>query len=388
MSRSASRRRLLQFLLASPLIEPAARAALLESPEEALSVFDFEAIAREKVPPAHFGRVATGSDDDLTLKANREDFAKVTIRPRRLRGISAVDSSITLFGEKWSSPVFICPTGAANAMHPDGYIGVSKAAEAGKHLQMFPLGVSTKIEDAIAARNGTPVWCQFYPFGSLDELRPVITRAERAGSPVLVLTIDGAAVPNFDTWVRMRREDKRTCSECHPSKEGQPPAVEAQARPHEAQILPALDWDFVRRLRDSTKLKVVLKGIMAPEDAVLSVKHGFDGIIVSNHGGRVGDFGASSISVLPDVLAAVRGRIPVLVDSGFRRGMDIVKAMAMGATAVGVGRPYLWGLGAFGQHGVERVLEILREETKTAMAEVGAATIKDLMPTLIHSGLV
>jgi isopentenyl diphosphate isomerase/L-lactate dehydrogenase-like FMN-dependent dehydrogenase len=131
-------------------------------------------------------------------------------------------------------------------------------------------------------------------------------------------------------------------------------------------------------------MKVLLKGILSPEDARLCARYGFDGIIVSNHGGRAGDFGTTSISVLADVIAAVRGAIPVLVDSGFRRGMDIVKALALGATAVGVGRPYLWGLGAFGQQGVERVLELLNTETKVAMAHVGASRISDLTPGMVH----
>ena len=147
-----------------------------------------------------------------------------------------------------------------------------------------------------------------------------------------------------------------------------------------------LDWNLVRRLRDSTKMKVVLKGILAPEDAALCVKYGFDGLIVSNHGGRAGDFGLSSIAALPGVVEVVKGKIPILMDSGFRRGMDVIKALALGADAVGIGRPYLWGLGAFGQPGVERVLEILRTETLVAMAQVGASTIKDLVPELIYRG--
>jgi isopentenyl diphosphate isomerase/L-lactate dehydrogenase-like FMN-dependent dehydrogenase len=407
-ARIANRRHLLRFLCASPLISAAVRTALadeilklpaaipdpipwafvgsrelIQTPEEALSVFDFELVAQKNVPPAHFGRVATGSDDDQTLRANREDFSRVRLRPRRLRGVSAVDSSIKLFGATWDSPVFICPTGSANSLHPDGYIGVSKAAEAGKHLQLTPGAISTSIEDVIAARGGTPVWCQVYPGAALDALRPVIAKAERAGSPVLVVTVDGGALPNFDTYVRMRRLDNRSCISCHKPRDGEQTVSDPLGQPHGAEIFPSVDWDFIRRLRDHTKMKLTLKGILAPEDAALCVKHGMDGIIVSNHGGRVGDFGTSSIRALPEVIAAVGGKIPVLVDGGFRRGMDVIKALAMGATAVGVGRPYLWGLGAFGQRGVERVLEILRAETRTAMAEVGAATVRDLVPQMV-----
>ncbi len=146
----------------------------------------------------------------------------------------------------------------------------------------------------------------------------------------------------------------------------------------------AMTWDFFKRLRDTTKMKIVIKGILAYEDAVLAADNGIDAIIVSNHGGRADDSGMSAIAALPDVVAAVKGRMPILVNSGFRRGTDIVKALCMGATAVGVGRPYIWGLGAFGQPGVERVLELLRIELRTMMQQVGAPTIKDLKPAMVQ----
>src|SRR6202008_4486851 len=142
----------------------------------------------------------------------------------------------------------------------------------------------------------------------------------------------------------------------------------------------AMTWDFVKRLRDTTRMKIVLKGILAYEDAVLAADAGVDAIIVSNHGGRSEDSGRSTIDALPEIVEAVKGRIPILVDSGFRRGTDIAKALGMGATAVCVGRPYIWGLGAFGQPGVERVLELLREETQSMIQQVGAPTVKDLVP--------
>ncbi|MBI4164535.1 MAG: alpha-hydroxy-acid oxidizing protein [Acidobacteria bacterium] len=417
---ATSRRLFLQFLAASPLIGSAVHEALavdaaqvpprlpdpiswgplnvdglIKSPQEALSVFDFELVARQKVPPAHFGKVATGSDDEFTMRANRADFAKVRLLPRRLRDVSKPDSSITLFGVQWDSPVFICPAGASRAMHPDGDVGVSKAAEAGKHLQILAASVSTSIEDCMAARGGTPIWFQLYPQYGFEITKDIIARAERRGAPVLVLTIDMPVSPNFETLERLTRLDHQTCTNCHQTPAGGPTAAEMLSRPHYASIPPEryktissspvkLDWDFVRRLRDATKMKVVLKGIIAPEDAALCVKYGFDGMIVSNHGGRAGDFGTSSISVLPEIVAVVKGKIPILVDSGFRRGMDVIKALAMGATAVGICRPYLWGLGAFGQAGVERVLEILRTETRVAMAQAGAPSLKDLVPAMIH----
>jgi isopentenyl diphosphate isomerase/L-lactate dehydrogenase-like FMN-dependent dehydrogenase len=146
----------------------------------------------------------------------------------------------------------------------------------------------------------------------------------------------------------------------------------------------AMTWDFLKRLRDTTKMKIVLKGILAYEDAVLAADASIDGIIVSNHGGRSEDSGRSSIDALPEIVEAVKGRMPILVDSGFRRGTDIVKALCMGATAVCIGRPYIWGLGAFGQPGVERVLELMRVELYGAMQQVGAPTIKHLVPAMVR----
>jgi len=145
-----------------------------------------------------------------------------------------------------------------------------------------------------------------------------------------------------------------------------------------------LTWDYVKRLRDRVRAKIVLKGILAPEDAKLAAEVGVDGIIVSNHGGRAEDGGGATIDALPDIVEAVAGRMPVLIDSGFRRGSDIVKGLAMGARAVCIGRPYLWGLGAFGQAGVERVLEILRGETRAAMQQLGAPSLGDLRPAMVR----
>lgn len=419
--RSADRRLFLQFLAASPLLGAAFREALaaealrvpehlpdpipwgalsperlIQSPAEAINLFDFELVARHKVPIAHFAKVATGSEGELTMRANRGDFAKVKVRPRRLRNVSAVDGSITLFGSNWASPIFLCPTGGIDgAMHPDGTLGVIKAAHAGKHLQIMAGTESMSIEDSMAVRGGTPIWFQLYPTYGFEITRDVVARAERQGAPVLVITVDEPAVPKFETLERLRRLDSRRCLDCHSTAAGGLTPANLQSRPNYADIAPerwksasaslaSVDWDFVRRLRDSTKMKVVLKGILTPEDAALCVRHGFDGLMVSSHGGRSGDFGISSIAALPEVAAAVNGEIPILIDSGFRRGLDVVKALAMGATAVGIGRPYLWGLGAFGQAGVERVLEILREEMRVSMAQAGAATVKELVPSMIR----
>src|SRR6202043_3601537 len=401
---AASRRKFLQFLAASPLLAAAgARAGdaptpgvklpdplmwapmradeLITSPKEAINVLDFEPVCRNNVPPAHFGYMASGIDDEVTLRANREGFLKFQLRPRRLVDVSAIDMTVDIFGARYDSPIVIAPTSSNRAFHPDGEVAVAKAARAGNHLQMLSTVATTSIEEAIASR-GAPVWFQLYPTRKWEIAEALVMRAERAGSPVIVLTVDGPSPANWETLARLRRTDTRQCDGCHgrtfqeyvarkPNFDGIDPSGVTVLN------APNLTWDWIKRLRDTVKTKIVLKGILAYEDAILAAAIGIDGIIVSNHSGRVVDTGRGTIEILPEIVEAVGGRVPLLVDSGFRRGTDIIKALAMGAQAVCIGRPYLWGLGAFGQPGVERVLEILRNETRVAMQQVGAPSIKD-----------
>src|SRR5215467_11183326 len=405
--RATSRRRLLQFLAASPLVAPAATAALAEElrprpsdpiawaprdldalitdPKQALDVFDFEPVAHKNLPPAHFGYMATGADDEVTLRANREGFFRLQLRPRRLVDVATIDMKVEILGASYDSPIVIAPTGSNRAFHPDGELAVARAAKSGNHLQILSTVATTSIEDAIAER-GAPIWFQLYPtqdWGIGDRL---VKRAERASCPVIVLTVDVLGPQKWETFVRLRRTDTRECGSCHgvntylsrkPNFEG------IDLRSATSTAAANLTWDYVKRLRDSTAAKIVLKGILAAEDAKLAAEIGIDGIIVSNHGGRAEDGGGATIDALPDIVQAAAGRMPILIDSGFRRGTDIVKALALGARAVCIGRPYLWGLGAFGQAGVERVLEILRGETRAAMQQLGAPSLGDLRPSMV-----
>jgi len=388
--RSASRRRLLEFLAASPLLSgatPSDFEKLIDDPKQALDVFDFEPVARKNLPPAHFGYLATGVDDEVTLRANRTAFQHYQMRPRRLVDVSKIDMRTTLFGVAYDSPIFICPTGSNKAFHPDGEVAVAQAAKAGNHLQLLSTVATTSIEDAIAARGGS-VWFQLYPTDKWQIAKALAERAERAGSPVIVVTVDVMAPQNWETLFRMRHMDDRPCASCHgrtfQDSVARKPNFDGIDLTGASFFATDLTWNFVQRLRDAVRTKIVLKGILTAEDAVLAADHGVDAVVVSNHGGRVDDGGRATMDALPEIVGALNGRLPVLVDSGFRRGTDIVKALAMGASAVGVGRPYLWGLGAFGQPGVERVLQILRRETETAMQQVGAPTIRDLTPDMVR----
>ena len=391
-----ARRRLVQFLAASPLLAAAAHAETAAAPEfviaeprQALNVLDFEPAMRKAVRPAHFGYMATGIDDDRTLRANREGFRRFALRPRRLIDVSRIDMSVDLFGRRWASPIVLAPTGSNRAFHADGELAVARAARAGNHLQMLSTVATASIEQAIEAR-GAPVWFQLYPTDSWTVAAGLAQRAERAGCEVIVVTVDAIARPQWETMRRFwRSDDMSQCGGCHtglslrdfvarkPNFDGLDLAGVTRT------MHSSLTWDLVRRLRDTVKTKLLLKGILAPDDAELAVKAGVDGIVVSTHGGRVEDSGRSSIEALPAILGAVDGRLPVLIDSGFRRGTDIATALALGATAVAIGRPYLWGLGAFGQEGVERVLELLRTELHAAMQQLGAPTLAHLKPEMV-----
>ena len=365
---------------------------VIGNPKEAINVFDFEIAARAKVPPAHFGYMAAGIDDDATLRANREAFQKYYLRPRRLVDVSKVDTSVEIFGIKYDNPIFISPTGGNKAYHPDGELAVARAAKAGNHLEMLSTASTVSIDDIVSAR-GAPVWFQLYATSDRDVAYALTKRAENAGSQAVVVTVDRVGGRNQEALFRLRPTDTRDCKQCHSSAEGGGgSAGDRDRRPNYAGIdlskarsmqSDNLTWDFIRQLRDKTKMKIVLKGILTHEDAKLAVEYGADGILVSNHGGRGEDNGRGAIDSLPEVIEAVNGRMPVIVDSGFRRGTDVVKALAMGATAAGIGRPYLWGLGAFGQPGVERVLELMRIETRAAMMQCGVRSVKELTKAFV-----
>ena len=245
------------------------------------------------------------------------------------------------------------------------------------------------MEEVIKER-GAPVWYQLYATNKWDVARGMVQRAEKAGCPVLAVTVDRSGGRNQETLFRLQRSDTRNCDSCHDRsslaanlrRRSMYEGLDLTGLSHTQAS--AMNWDFLKRLRDTTKMKIVLKGILAHEDATLAIENGMDGIIVSNHGARSEDSGRSSIDALPEILAVVKGRMPVLVDSGFRRGTDIAKALCLGAQAVCIGRPYIWGLGAFGQPGVERVLELLRIELHAIMQQLGAPTLKQLVPAMVR----
>jgi isopentenyl diphosphate isomerase/L-lactate dehydrogenase-like FMN-dependent dehydrogenase len=371
------RRSLLRFIAGSPLL--AAYPALsrlaagmssdaIARAEDALSVLDFETLAQKALSPAHWGYLTTGVDDDATLKANRAGFSRYQLRPRRLVDVSKVDLSTELFGMRLETPIVLAPVGAIKMYHAEGELAVARAAQTRHTLQILSTAATATVEEVAKARGG-PIWFQLYLRERYEDTVALIRRAEAAGCPVLVFTVDVIPGRNLETARRLRRLDGGNCLSCHKTEPGDPARGAAP---------PPVVWDFARKLRDSTKMKFVIKGIETCEDARLCVKYGFDGIIVSNHGGRATETGRGAIECLPEVIEGAAGKAPVMVDGGFRRGSDVFKALALGARAIAIGRPYLWGLAAFGQTGVERVLDILRAELQLTMRQCGTRSIREI----------
>jgi len=375
----------MQFLAASPAFYAANTAFGQDLPanyspqavsaaSEAINVFDLHEVAKLTLMPGHYTYMALGTDSGGTLRANREGFEQFKLRVRRLVDGSNIDTSIELFNEQYPLPILIAPCGAQRAFHPEGELAVARAARSRGVEQILSTVSSSTIEDVNEAR-GRPVWFQLYTSPDWDETQERVKRAENAGCPVLALTVDLPA-SNRELLARHRRDTNPECQACHAADAGVIPPLPMVGS---GQISTSfLNWTYVDRLRDSTSMKLLLKGIVTAEDANLAVDHGVDGIIVSNHGGRSEDSGRGTIECLPEVVEAVNGRVPVIIDSGFRRGTDIFKALAIGADAIAIGKPYLWGLGSFGQAGVETVLDILARELEIVMRQAGTPRIADI----------
>ena len=402
-----ARRQFLKFLAASPYVaafggvaaflergvsaqnsqEPS---AVISDPAQALNVFDFEEVAHRKVRPGHWAYMASGVDDDGTLRANQEAFKHIELRPRRLHDATKVDMHVELFGTVYDSPIFTCPTGSEKSIHPQGELAVARADKARGTLQFLSTATSTPVEDVNKAL-GRPVWFQLYAPTNWDACEKILQRVEASGCTVIALTVDNTTGRNSETYLRTRPKDLTQCAACH-GNSGEP-GTSVKERPMYDGIdmtgirlqNPAMDWAFADRIRKAWKGKFIIKGIDTREDARLAVDHGLDGILVSNHGGRSTETLRATIQALPEVVAAVDNRIPVFVDGGFRRGTDVFKALALGAKGVGIGRPMLWGLGAFGQPGVERVLEILQGELKMAMGNCGTRAVADITSAYVET---
>ena len=389
-SSAYSRRKLLHYIAGSPLLAgfgslPLTAAERLddrdyiaESAEWAVNVFDMENVALHNLSQAHWTYISQGVDDELTLRANREGYERLHLRARRLVDVSTINKQTELLGHTLASPIIMAPIGGLGMAHTNGEIEAALGARNTGHKMILSTAATFGIEEVTAAR-GEPVWFQLYPTSIWEITQGILRRVEASGSDVLFLTTD---IPDRNQD-RMRRFDQSSdaCTDCHIPGTTFADRTMLQGlnapRNISSQNM-AMDWAWLRRLRDSTDMKIVIKGITHPEDARLALSAGVDAIHVSNHGGRADESGFATIDSLPEVVDVVRGRIPVIMDGGIRRGMDVLKALALGADAVCIGRPYIWGLAAFGQEGVSKVLQILDHELEIAMRQAGTPSLADI----------
>ena len=375
-----ARRDLLKFLLSSPLLGASAGAVIaqdlaeestaeLTSPRRATNVFQFEDVARKKLASEMYNFIADGSDDMKTVRANRAAFDAIEIRVRRLIDVSEIDTSVELFGQKMRTPIILAPVGAQQQMHPDGELASARAAKSRQHVMIASTMTSYSV-GAIGAEAPNLTWFQLYPMPDRSVTQQLLAKAEAAGARVIVVTIDGPTLGNRESQKAFFRRSTGSSQ----SRLGNMEGIRGKFRVGD----PSLTWKYVDWLRNNTDKPIVLKGIVTREDASLCVKYGVDGLVISNHGGRQEESNRGTLQSLPEIVEVVDGRIPILIDGGFRRGTDMFKALAMGASAIGIGRAYIWGLAAFGQPGVERVLDLLTVELMRIMKFAGTTSIADI----------
>jgi (S)-2-hydroxy-acid oxidase len=341
---------------------------------QVLNIAEFEGLARAKLPPAHFGYIATGADDDRTVFLNHDAYSHIEIRARRFVDVSKLDTSRSVLGSVWKQPFYFSAVSSMRAFHPEAEIAVARAAASGQIQMMLSTGSSSSVEEVIAARKA-PVWEQLYATDDWHVTEALVHRAEKAGCTAIFLTVDSPPGRNNETLLRAMRRDGRNCTQCHVGGTHdmwrKAPIFAGIDVSQVTQLAPNLSVNYLERLRKLVTVKFLVKGIVTAEDATQAMHAGVDGVVVSNHGGRNEETLRSTVECLPEIVAAVGKRIPVFIDGGIRRGTDIFKALALGATAVGIGRPQAWGLAAFGQPGVEAVSSILTRELRTIMRQAG-----------------
>ena len=333
------------------------------------SVNDYKLAAKSILPEDIYNYLVDGSDDSKTLERNIYAYQQYQIRPRRLVDVSKIDTSISLFGTKWKSPIIVAPVGFQGLFHANGEIATAKAANQSKH-QMIVSTVSNASYSEIAKEfDKQKPWFQLYPTKNRATTKTLVQTVEANGCDTLVLTVDVPVLGNRTEHARRIMQNKNV-----KRKLGNLDKVTSDTTPHD----PTMTWKILPLLRSWTKMNLVIKGIMTAEDAKLALKYGIDGIIISNHGGRQLESNLSTIECLEEVVEAVKGQIPILIDGGIRRGTDIFKALALGANAVCVGRAFCYGLAVDGAKGVENVLELLQEELIRNMQLAGVTDLKKL----------
>lgn len=350
----------------------------MSKPQQPINLFEFEEHAKQRLPKQEYDYIAGGATDEISVDRNRRAYASWAFRPRVLRDVSKLDLSTTVLGTKVNLPVLIAPCGGHKRAHPDGELATYRAATACGTVLAVSANADTSFEDLARAANGN-LWVQLYPFRDKAMTKDWLQRAKANGYNAVVVTLDSQWPPKRER--NIRNNYRRTRGANYPTGGEHPDAPRPAGTG--AGSDPAATWKDLQWIKAATELPVVAKGIMTGEDVELCAEAGADGVIVSNHGGRHLDNTLATIEVLAEAVATAKGKMEVLLDGGVRRGADVVKAIALGAKAVFIGRPLFWGLAVDGEQGVIRVLNILREEIEITMAKCGRPTIASIDSTTI-----
>lgn len=344
-----------------------------------INLFEFEAMAKERLPKKEYDYIAGGATDEISVDRNRRAFESWALRPRVLRDVHALDLTTTVLGMKVNLPVLIAPCGGHKKAHPDGEFATYRAAAARGTIFAVSANANVSFEELAAAAKGH-LWLQMYFFPDREMTKDWLQRAKAAGYEAICVTLDSQWPPKRERNIRNHYQNVRGVNFPQPTPQAAPGARSARAG---GGADPAATWKDLQWIKGATDLPIVAKGIMTGEDVEQCVKLGADAVIVSNHGGRHLDNTLATIEVLSEAVAAANGKVEVLLDGGIRRGADVVKAIALGAKAVFIGRPLFWGLAVDGERGVIRVLDILREEIEITMAKCGRPNIASIDPTVV-----
>jgi isopentenyl diphosphate isomerase/L-lactate dehydrogenase-like FMN-dependent dehydrogenase len=350
--------------------------------DELITSFDFESVAHAKLSEDAYQNTALGAEGEFTLRRNREVFDWVELVPRAVADVSSVQTATEVLGTKLAFPIVIAPTASQVLLHPDGEMAMHQGATAAANTPMLISFNSSFPVDKIAAAAAGPLWYQLYPRQTTEENREIVERVQAAGCKAIVITVDAPVGELRERALHLRN--------LAPPRAPAPRGRRQSADPNQkygalTRQRPWIDWKLLDSFRGAIKVPLLCKAILTAEDALECIQHGWDGIIVSNHGARSNDCVPSTLEVLPEIVDAVRGRVPVLVDSGFRRGSDVLKALALGAKAICLGRAPRYGLAAYGPVGATRVLEIIQGELVMAMAATGRPTLDSIDRSLVRT---
>jgi 4-hydroxymandelate oxidase len=373
------------FLAGSPLLrsqqDPFHDHSRVPSLDELATSFDFESVAYAKLPRYNFDYTAYGTDGEFTLRRNREAFDWVELVPKRTLDMGSPQTSTEVLGTKMAFPIMVSPSSGHALLHPEAEMGTYKGATAASNTPYIVSNASSVPFEKIAPAAKGPLWFQLYPKQELDDNRELLEKVQEIGARAIVVTLDQVAAEHE----RALHDRNLTAAAT-----ARPPARGSRgATPHNPYRLMEYrlwyTWKFFDQIRPMVKVPMLAKGIVTAEDAKMCLEHGLDGIYISNHGGRSLDYTPATLEVLPEIVDAVGGKVPILFDSGIRRGTDILKALALGASVVCLGRVPRWGLAAYGPQGVQRVLEIMQAELVQAMAYTGRPTLASVDHTLVRT---